>query len=717
MARNKAKKKIIEESIDVAVDKTIDIKDNTKTIAIVLTVILAAIYFIQSMLSKGVYQHDEVAHYLTMTSFWDDPNKILDNWSKPGYKLLFVIPALFGLKIVTFFNCIVSAFSVYLTYDILKKYNSQYALLAIVFLGLSPIWFQLSFRNYSEYTSVLMVLLALRSHQREKFIYAALFISYASFVRQELFLVNGLYFLYLCFKRQFLPALLSGTFAIATQIWGYFVTGDVLFLYEFLYGYASKISGSFLNPRGLQRIPVMTSAVFGSIVPVLFITYVGASFILKKHLNYFVLVPIFGIYAYYALGDATFMEGIPINTRQLLIISPFITIFGILGLDRFQLLDAEKKKWLLVFVVPYLIVVGLYMTKDHNWVALNDVENYTPLIISLVVAVVLFLPIKVNSKIGVFSLVAILAMASSFKKFEVTEEDKTMERVANYYTRVCKSGKGAFKAEDPVYASHILFMYNQDKPYHEFNFINEEIVKDIKKGSVVFWDSHYSYRPKQDGRRVKESYFTDRSHEYHMLNTFTSKDRRVKVSVFYKYSDSDPVFEEAVLLSNDKKYQESIPLLTQSLTANPNNNSAYYYLGLAYQNTGDPNSALQNYSLCLQLNPNNQEALFNRGTMYANYGKLNEALVDLNNYVKLNSQNANAYFYLGNIYSGLKNFDQAIQYYNYVLKFNNQFAQAYHNIGLAYVGKNDKVNACANFNQAKTLGFAESDAQIKLNCQ
>jgi len=719
MAKTQKSNKQSKQVDDVVVNENPNLKekDNSNIFAIILTVVLVIIYFVYSLYSKGVYQHDEMAHYLSMSSFFDNPNSILSNWSKTGYKLIYVLPSLLGLKFVYFINCIVAAFSVYLTYDILKRYNSQYALLAIVLLGLSPMWFQLSFRNYAEFTCVLMTLLALRSHQREKFIFAALFISYASFIRQELFLVNGLYFLYLCYKKQFVPALLSGTFAIVTQVWGYLVTGNMLYLYDYLFGYMSEISGMYLAPRGLQRIPVLSGVLFGGIISTLFIVYLGASALLKKHLNYIILIPFLGLYTYYAIGDAKFLTGVPINTRQLVILTPFLTIFAILGIDRFQLLDNNKKKWMLSIIVPYILLVWLYMSKEHNWVALVDEDNYTPLIVSSIAAVILFLPIKLKGKMAIFSLIGILSLASSFKKFEETEEDKTMKRVAGYYKRVSKSGKGDFKATDPVYSSHVLFEYHQEKPHVQFLPITDESVKGIKKGSVIFWDSHYSYRPKEKGKSIKESYFTDRSYEYRMLNTFVAKDRRVKVVVFYKYNESDTFFEDAVALSKEKKFKESIPLLQQSLSVNPKNSSTYYYLGLAYQNTGDPNLSIQNYSNSLQINPNNQESLFNRGALYANYGKFNEALTDMNNYVKLNTQNANAYLYLGNIYLGLKKYDEAIKYYEAVLKFNSNFADAHYNIGIAKINKNDKTGACVSFNKAKTLGGTKADEAIATYCK
>ena len=46
-----------------------------------LTVALAVVYFVLSRLSDGFYQHDEVAHFISMRQFWHDPNVALGNWA------------------------------------------------------------------------------------------------------------------------------------------------------------------------------------------------------------------------------------------------------------------------------------------------------------------------------------------------------------------------------------------------------------------------------------------------------------------------------------------------------------------------------------------------------------------------------------------------------------------------------------------------------------
>src|SRR5512141_2429278 len=124
-----------------------------------LTAATAAVYAIYSLFSDGFYQHDEIAHYLNMVDFWGDPKAILGNWAKPGFKLLYVLPALGGHVPVLLLNCAISALACYVAYKTAQKLGSAYPLFAFLLLAFQPMWLQLSFRTYSEPISALLLLL------------------------------------------------------------------------------------------------------------------------------------------------------------------------------------------------------------------------------------------------------------------------------------------------------------------------------------------------------------------------------------------------------------------------------------------------------------------------------------------------------------------------------------------------------------------------------
>lgn len=693
--------------------------------ALLLSLLMAIVYYISSIYSNGFYQHDEIAHFLGMKEFWHNPNTIIGNWAKPGFKLLFVVPALFGIKFVQLCNSLLSAACLYFSYIILKDYKSKYAFLIFFLLGLQPLWFQLAFRSYAEFTCAIALLLALRSHQKEHYHWAALFVSYASFARQELFIVTGLYFIYLCFNKRFASALLTGTFAILLHIWGWIESGNIMFLYDYLFVYPSTISGVYLNPWGLHRIPVFTIALFGAIVPILFISYLGSSILLRKKIHLIIFIPFFAVYAYYSLQDTTwFPSPTPITTRQLITVSPFLTIIAILGLDRFELLKVKQEKIFIPVIISFMAIVALYMSFDHNWTyILYKKDNQLPIIFVSLSASVLFLPLKQKTKIISFTLLAFISLGTSYKKINQTEEEKALQELANFYKQTCelKDKNKIFSDDNPVYITHPVLMYYLGKSTHDFNPpakpIDETSVKTIEKNSLIFWDSHYSYRPQRSEKRnIQERFFIERPFEYKSLKRIISKDNRFIAHVFIKHGETDNHFENGLVLYTQKKYSEAIKAFQTSVRSNPTIYS-FYYLGSSCDNLGLNQQALQYYDLCLRLQPNYLEAMLDRGILFIRLLQFNKALIDIDHYIQLSGGTEKSFLAKAIIHLNKKEYEEAIKNYLNALKFNPNNADAYFWIGYVQIQLNQKSNACANFNKALELGHKEAHKAIQDYCK
>ena len=86
---------------------------------------------------------------------------------------------------------------------------------------------------------------------------------------------------------------------------------------------------------------------------------------------------------------------------------------------------------------------------------------------------------------------------------------------------------------------HTLFYYFTGKVSQEFKngngtLITQETIAEAKPGTVIFWDSHYSYRPNLRPTSVPYTYFTERPNEFKVLGQFISPDQRFGVFVFEK---------------------------------------------------------------------------------------------------------------------------------------------------------------------------------------
>ncbi len=117
----------------------------------------------------------------------------------------------------------------------------------------------------------------------------------------------------------------------------------------------------------------------------------------------------------------------------------------------------------------------------------------------------------------------------------------------------------------------------------------------------------------------------------------------------------------------------------------------------------DPEKAIPIYSDVLTLDPNNETALLWCGIAYELTYKFQEALRVLNRLIEINPKHARAYNNIANIYSQSHLYEKAIENYNKALEINPQYATVYGNIGLLYEDQQELDKAIENLNLAIEL--------------
>lgn len=514
---------------------------NNKTLFL-FTGLLVLIYYVFSTFSDGFYMHDEPMFYIYANEFWIVPKKYLLAFQKLGYVLFLSLPSLLGFSFLAFFNSLVSGLTVMYAYKILVKLRSKNSFLIFLLLGLQPLWFMLAFRNFSEFLVALLSMLVLWNHLNKRYIFAALLLSYAALTRQEYHIFVGLYFLVLIFKKQWLPAVLTGTFTILHNFMGYMLTDDILYLPNSVIQYSEKMTGTF-PIRGFAHYFTMSNVVFGSVILVLFFSYLGSKILKKQRPNWYLLVPVIGIFFFNVYGANTIGGG---NLRYLLPIGPMLAMLGVLAID--DALEMKNKNRLLLFLVPLLIVIGLYQTYDHDFMKLfEDGERYwPPFIVALILTVLIVLPLKQKHYMLSIAALTLIVAIGSVRTFPLNPEDATMKKAGKWFARTVDQGKGqgdnALIREDAQVAfNHILLSYFSEKQKDDFkvepirSFTKDDTDK-FKKGDIVIWDSHYGYRPKLTPGSQPYDYY-DKNPEYEKIQYFQSKDQRFIIVFFRKKTD------------------------------------------------------------------------------------------------------------------------------------------------------------------------------------
>ena len=519
-------------------------------------------YVAYSFFSAGFYQHDEIGHYFNMREFWKNPNVILGNSAKTGYKLIYVIPSLLGNKFLVYLNCAITAFACFLTYKVAQRIGSKFAWLAFFMLALQPYWIQLSFRNYADTFSGFVLLVALYFHSEKKYVTSSLILSYAGIIRQEFLLLLPLYGIWQALNKRWLCFILLGVFPLLNNIWGYFATGEPLYLLTS----SSKTAARYADewPRqGFDHYFKMGITIWGAAQCLLLVMYI-VLFVSKRaklfneadyikdypqqkdisNSLWFISIPVL---VYFSIHCIFNWEAVKIgaatggNLRYMTAIAPLVALLCATVLDRYKYLP--KKTIAYGAVGIYVLIVALFLSYPNNNVRLLDEPNqqtgeapahdYIPLFFTLAAAGCLIMISKPKTLVTALSVIAFLSVLFSVRPFKSTPEDAAMEQVTNAII-----AKGYTDRGMSVYTNHILFKYFYDKKKH--NVYDKQVYSDSLSlqtapvGSVILWESHYGYRPKLNKNTVTADYFQRRPNQYNLIISRISTDQRFQALVFEK---------------------------------------------------------------------------------------------------------------------------------------------------------------------------------------
>lgn len=497
-----------------------------------ITLGLAGLYFLYSFKSKGFYQQDEANHYLSMLRFWYDPQAIMGNWAKPGYKILYVVTALGGQKLVTLQNCLFAAFSCFFAYKTAEKLNASNPWIAFVLLATQPLWISLSFRNYSEFPAAFLLTLGFYFYVQGKMTFAAILMGLICTIRQEFYPIAAILGVSLWWRKYWLAGLAIAVFPLIQNFAGYFIYGDPLYLYNQIMGTSETLKEAY-SRQGFDHYFLTSAVVFGPIALTLFVLFLGQMVLSKKVSNPAILVTTLGFFLINCLFNWEEVHIGPAtggNLRYMCIISPLVAVCGALLLDEIKTMPSKFR--LFYVIVPFLILVAVFLNYKHNFVKLTEESDPMPLVGALFASAVIFLPVSRMVQTAVFSVLCAFMALLSVKAIKLSPEDNTCQDVAKWF----KSNPSVVEGK-PLYNTHIMFYYflgkveKQMKP-EPIAIADTATMEKAPVGSVVLWDSHYGYRPNYN-RGVPYQYFVD-TRKYKELQVFQSSDNNFAYVIFEK---------------------------------------------------------------------------------------------------------------------------------------------------------------------------------------
>ncbi|NJO01261.1 MAG: tetratricopeptide repeat protein [Bacteroidia bacterium] len=165
-------------------------------------------------------------------------------------------------------------------------------------------------------------------------------------------------------------------------------------------------------------------------------------------------------------------------------------------------------------------------------------------------------------------------------------------------------------------------------------------------------------------------------------------------------------FLSAMKKCQEEKYEEAIPLFTQSLSLEPQHPESFFNRGLARFKLGHYQKAIQDYDEAINLSPYQAELYSERGVARHLSQDNRGALEDLNRALELDPQNPYRYSSRAYVRAFIGDTLGAIEDYKIAIVLDPEDAVAYNNLGLLEEKLGYKTSAHERFERADALADA-----------
>ncbi len=513
----------------------------------VLTLMAFLGFYYYSTKSIGYYQDDEIAHFMSMIGFWDNPTSIMGNWSKPGYKLLYVLPAKLGYNFVLLINCAVSAIGCYIAAKVAGHFNKKAAVFAFILAATQPMWIEMSFRNYADILSGVLLIAAIYFALKEKWLISSLFLSYDILVRQEFLVLLLLFGAYLLVKRKWVPMLALGIFPLLYALWTLSVHDN--FWYMLTEARETSIAYAKEYPKqGLEHYPFMSAVIFGALqialmcvatVQIIFAATKKGWFKEKDSQMLFVFIPFvvfLGIHMIFNMKSPEIGPATGGNLRYMVAIAPLVGILGALSLLHLKKLSNNT---LIITLAVVGLLMAYFMTYDHNYVKFaldpktgDKIRDWLPFGIFLAGAALYFIPIKGWSLVAYISVFSFFSLNGTLKPYSLTPENIAVQKCVRKISK-----KPELKNRKIVSNHSTLWFYwlklNNER-VKKTGTLDSATIEASPVGTLFVWESHYGYRPNRTPGSVKPEYFNNENFKFREPLMVTATNQRFQIAVFEK---------------------------------------------------------------------------------------------------------------------------------------------------------------------------------------
>jgi protein O-mannosyl-transferase len=165
------------------------------------------------------------------------------------------------------------------------------------------------------------------------------------------------------------------------------------------------------------------------------------------------------------------------------------------------------------------------------------------------------------------------------------------------------------------------------------------------------------------------------------------------------------IFSAMVILTQQQiqYWKNSISLFTRALEVTSNNDTAHNNLGLALDEKGQTDAAIEHYRKALNINTHYWRAYYNLGNALRNNGQTDAAIEHYWKALCIKKNHAKAHNNLGVALREKGQTDAAIEHYQEALNIKPDYAEAHNNLGIALRGKGQTNAAIEHYKKALNI--------------
>ncbi len=370
----------------------------------ILLSLLAVVFILLAIFSTGTHGGaDDYVHYSIARYAFKYPALFLDHWGKPIFTLLSSPFAQFGFTGMKIFNIIVGSFTAYLLYLLLKIRNYKLAIIAPVFLFFAPIYTVLLLSGMTEIFFSFLLVLAIYLFFREKYIFAAIVVSFLPIARTEAFILIPFFIIAFSWRKKWtsLPFLLTA-FCLYGLVGWIFVYHDFFWLiHQNPYKYKVPLYGSgellhfVKNLKNITGLPLLILSIPGFAIA--FYNLFKKGIKLQNPESEEILLIMIPLATYFAAHSYIWWKGIGASIgliRVMTCIIPLWMFYSVKGLEFISgyLNKYKFAKYLLAAAALYFVVITPFKVyvipvkrlashevtkKAADWILSNKLTRYT----------------------------------------------------------------------------------------------------------------------------------------------------------------------------------------------------------------------------------------------------------------------------------------------------------------------------------------------------